>query len=354
MSEAARETAPGKDVESRLIDDISRLNAEAVDTTPGLARRAQHPKHHGCVRARFKVGHVPEDLRHGLFSKPGDYEAWVRFSNGRRLDDRKSDAHGMAIKVLGVSGEWISPEVTGESAQDFVLVDHETFFTGELTDYCDINRLLLGKGLARLALLPRLVLTRIGIFARILGFISHRQESPLESTYFSTTPFRLGDKTVKYGAKPRPSTIDLPPHDAEDRLAFVLKETLARGTSEFDFFADVQTDTAAQPVDDPSVAWSSVPGARRERLGTLEILRQDLDPGAPLGENIVFSPWHSLKAHEPLGAINRARLQSYEATARKRHEVNGVEPLLSPGVPDSYSASQPTAPSRRRPSGAAR
>jgi hypothetical protein len=36
-----------------------------------------------------------------------------------------------------------------------------------------------------------------------------------------------------------------------------------------------------------------------------------------------FSPWHSLAAHRPLGAVMRVRRTVYEAAAAMRAERNG-------------------------------
>jgi len=47
-------------------------------------------------------------------------------------------------------------------------------------------------------------------------------------------------------------------------------------------------------------------------------------PRSSLAENLSYSPWHALKEHEPVGAINRARLPVYEQMARLRHEMNGI------------------------------
>jgi hypothetical protein len=41
-----------------------------------------------------------------------------------------------------------------------------------------------------------------------------------------------------------------------------------------------------------------------------------------IGERLSFSPWHGLKAHEPLGAINRARRQVYRTIAAVRNTAN--------------------------------
>ena len=35
-------------------------------------------------------------------------------------------------------------------------------------------------------------------------------------------------------------------------------------------------------------------------------------------ERLVFTPWHSLAAHQPIGSINRLRKAVYEASAQHR------------------------------------
>src|SRR5579862_8452190 len=91
--------------ERQATEELVRINIGAADSTPCYAKRGQHPKHHGCVAATFTVlDGVPSDLRQGLFAKPQSFDALIRFSNGRQQYDRRADAHGMAIKLLHVSG----------------------------------------------------------------------------------------------------------------------------------------------------------------------------------------------------------------------------------------------------------
>ncbi|WP_299656383.1 hypothetical protein [uncultured Jannaschia sp.] len=314
--------------ERALIERIATENAHSK-VRAGLARRAQHPKHHGCVRARFIVDEsVPDDLRAGLFAQAGAFDALIRFSNGRRLDDRSPDAHGMAIKILGVNG-------APESVQDIVLVDHETYFSGDLVDYERINRLVVGTGAGRFLVALWLVVVRWSTLARMLAFAGGRVRSPLSTTYFSTTPYRLGEKVVKYLALPLQTA---PEGDltGENGLSAALARQLSYIPASFDLCVDVQTDPDRQPIEDPTVRWSAMPSARRVRVAKVEIPAQAVNPAAPLAENIAFSPWHTLTAHEPLGAINRARRTVYEAAAASRHAVNGVSPPAAASVPSSY------------------
>lgn len=100
------------------LDQIRALNL-ASQPAGHPAKRGQHRKHHGCARAIFRVApDIPAALRHGIFAHPRDFEAYVRFSNGRVIDDRRADAHGMAIKLLGVEGEKLLDGRLHECAQD--------------------------------------------------------------------------------------------------------------------------------------------------------------------------------------------------------------------------------------------
>lgn len=334
------------------IEEIVRINTASVSNELGQARRAQHPKQHGIAAARLTVEAVPEDLRHGLFARQATYDCFVRFSNGRRVDDRRDDAHGMAIKVLRADG--------AEAVQDFVLVDSESFFTGDLGQYLAVNKAFAGSSLLRrLGALLRLLTDR-ALLGRARRFASKQIRSPLETPYFSTTPYRLGpDRVVKWAALPEPSEMTaeeaklrIANEEAQaamtrDGLSEALRSGLGAGPVNFGLFADVQTDAGRQPIEDPAVVWSAMRGARRERLATLRLIETDslrLHPGAPLAENLAFSPWHALEAHEPLGAINHARRETYAAGVKKRHEVNKLSLVGDPGAPVNYASHQIAAP----------
>jgi hypothetical protein len=319
----------------RALGEILRDNAAAAPSLPGRARRAQHAKHHGCVAATFSVrDDIPQDLRRGLFAQVASYPAVVRFSNGRQPDDRRGDAHGMAIKLLGVPGRKLLEGEETQTAQDFVLVDSEVFFNGRLDIYEAINRGLLqpGRGVfAKLRFGLWLVL-RLPLLFRILRFASRRPTSPLTQSYFSTTPYALGDKAVKWVAQPA-STRHARSLVTPNGLAEALRRDLSKEAFIFDFGVDVQTDPRTQPIEDPTVPWTAAPKQRRVWLARVEIASQPVDPQARLAEDIAFSPWHGLIEHEPLGLINQVRKPVYRKLAIRRHELNGVQPIDTSELP---------------------
>jgi hypothetical protein len=115
-----------------------------------------------------------------------------------------------------------------------------------------------------------------------------------------------------------------------------MASTLQQQEASFDICVQRRT-SEAMPVDDPTVPWSQSQSPY-QKIATLRIFQQPVarvdaklaDPSAAraaaamaaLGERLSFSPWHGVKAHEPLGAINRARRQVYHTIAAVRNSAN--------------------------------
>ena len=68
----------------------------------------------------------------------------------------------------------------------------------------------------------------------------------------------------------------------------------------------------------------------RQKLPIGFLLNVAVDEQMQFGENLSFTPWHSVADLRPLGGINRTRRKVYAAISARRHELNGVpeaEPL---------------------------
>ena len=314
-------------------DGIAKIVAIHLSVTDPnekpLVPRGQHMKGHGCVRAKFEIApDLPAALRHGVFAQPRVFDAYVRFSNGKGWDDRQGDAHGMAIKLLGVPGEKLLADEKDATTQDFILFDNPVFFIRDVADYVPFmgdfrnlkaSGITFGKIVAGLKLFfSPYYMWRL---LRITG--SKKPDSPLRITYWSTTPYRLGDAAVKYRATP--DLAGAPPVyqvDSPDKLRLAAVAHLKDHEARFDFFVQVQTDPATMPVEDPTVEWNGP----YQKVATLRIPPQQFDTTErkSFGENLSFTPWHSLPDHRPLGGINRARRDIYLAISKQRHELNGV------------------------------
>lgn len=328
-------------------------------------RRGVHPKDHGCVMARFTVNpDLPDHLREGVFATPGrEYQAWVRFSNASVAilpDSSVTDGHpshtsrGMAIKLLGVEGEPLLPAF-GPMTQDFLMVNHPVFAFANVEDYLALSRVLLeDKDVPNRFFVERIKrnpdhtadmndpATRRAV--RTFGIVSRIQSpaltasppayqrppaSPADNQYFSGAPFLFGDgKVMKFSARPLAPHTDTPDLSSPDYLRKALYRRLnGAGAKEivFEFLlqirrADELADKVASEIEDACVEWDAV-AFPFVPVAKIVIAPQDFErpEQRALCEDLIFTPWHGLQAHRPLGGINRLRLGVYEASSRMRH-----------------------------------
>ena len=282
----------------------------------GVARRDAHAKGHGCVHAAFEVlGGLPDELRVGIFAQPLTYEAIIRFSNGAGVmaADKQGDSRGMAIKLLGVAD---SPSGT----QDFVLVDHAVFVVRNVADYRELQ----GASPQWRFFLPSWNPLRFRLHELLLIFAIQRQvvKNPLSQRYWSMTPFAFGSVACKFSSKPSGPLSEFQDTDGPDFLHRNLERHLAAGATSFDFMVQLRTRPDRMPIEDPTIDW-------REDLAPFRTVARITIPAQPLAEagfceNLSFTPWHGLQAHQPIGGLNRARRAVYDAISRLRHSLNAT------------------------------
>lgn len=217
--------------------------------------RDQHPKSHGCVRAEFVVGpDVPGDLRHGIFAEPRTYAAWIRFSSSssQPRPDSKRDAHGMAIKVIGVEGEKVLPFERDETTQDFVVANSRVFFCRNASDYVVLaSRMSEGKFL-RFFFGADPQKWRVREFVNMMIATQKKVLNPLQIRYWSQTPSALGPQAVKYSAKPHGGRAETKAVNAgSNHLEEAIARQLESGEASFDFMVQLQTDPRKMPIEDP-------------------------------------------------------------------------------------------------------
>ena len=292
-------------------------------------RRGQHPKQHGCVVAKFVVHDgLPKALRHGVFREPKTYTAVIRFSNGATFDDRTPDAHGMAIKLVGVAGKQALDTGQDGKTQDFVLMDHPVFFAKNIENLVGLT-VALGAAKAAGNNKPLEVFAAAGHADEVRLVTKDTKKlppNPLQIQYWSTVPSRLGPGAVKYTAKPRePAAKGQGPGTSENylRAAMAARLSGSKGPVIFDFCVQRQADPARQPIEDATVAWTTP----EEPVASILIEPQEFDTPEQLEfcENLIYTPWHALNAHRPLGSINRARKPIYPVSAGLRHEIRKKE-----------------------------
>ncbi|MCB1310593.1 MAG: hypothetical protein KDK29_01315 [Sedimentitalea sp.] len=330
-------------------------------------RRGVHPKDHGCVTATFTVADpLPETLRVGVFTTPGQvFDAFIRFSNAD-VDPEKADsaveddgvAHGsrgMAVKVLGVTGEpLVTSNLTtkyGPLNQDFLMVNQPVFAFANVEDYEALSQILLDHAddpsgfFARLGDPDPAISGR----ARVTGAIVKRiaaaafqpaPASPLDNSYFGAAPFLFGEgRAMRFRARPVAPDADAAADFADPGyLRAGLRRRLSAAAGQdivFEFQVQVR-DAASLSTALPDLienACNDWPDIPFETVARIAIPPQDADPDTPerraLCENLIFSPWNGLAAHRPLGGINRLRRLVYEISARIR-KPSGTCPFSAP------------------------
>jgi len=90
----------------------------------------------------------------------------------------------------------------------------------------------------------------------------------------------------------------------------------------FDLLIQDQLNACQNPIENVEKPWEGM----WMPVGRLEIPKQNFlsKKQLDLCENLSYNPWHSLKVHRPLGAINKLRKVAYLAAADERRKLNGV------------------------------
>jgi hypothetical protein len=304
--------------------------------------------------------------------------------------DLEAETRGMGVKLLRVTGDPLDDaEVDAQRlhTQDFLLATHDAFFLPDSRDYADFTKATADPPKVLWFYLRRLPRLWRGWIALIRG-AAVLTRSPLAIPYYSQTPYWLGrENIVKLQARPvmtpelkrslpprfsfaikvraastiltlfelrwlRPmlQAVGVPGSKEEaedfcdrhlaprDLLRRAMMSHLANHDAMFDVLVQPYVNDNATPVDDATRRWSFV--SRFEHVATIRIPRQVFwpEPGMPadlakatktmvdLGENMSFNPWHGLRAHEPLGAINEARRVVYRRMSGFRRNLNQVTP----------------------------
>ena len=313
--------------EQAEIEQAADLAVNIVDQLKTTyAARGVHAKGHACVKAYVDVNQdINAQLQHGVFADPGQqYKAWIRFSNSgsnmAKADDRARDARGMAIKLLNVG-----TNLNGGNTQEFIAHNSPAFFVTSVKDY---NQFVKEKGS------PKYFIQGYNPFKwrlrelwQLVTAYAPPPPSPLWTTYFSNTAYKLGPHNVKFKMQSCQSEIpEQQPAEGPDFLRHRLANELSQGAACMQLSVQLQDISKQMPIEDATVLWKEgdspfVP------VATISILKQSFDTPEKQAfcENLSFSPWNALAEHRPIGALNRARRIVYKASANYRHQLNGTE-----------------------------
>ncbi|KRI80152.1 MULTISPECIES: catalase family protein [Acinetobacter] len=319
--------------EELLAQNIAQVIEKSIreQYTAGNALRDAHPKAHGCVRADFHVSkNIPAQFAKGMFIPDRSYQAWIRFSNASNdasNADIKKDARGIAIKILGVSGQKILESEKQATTQDFIMINHPVFFANDAKRYLSFMNDVNSHNMARKLHIPFALGFKGTMNA--LGARNSQIANPLYARYWSMVPYQLGlcndRQAVKYSVRAcsmQPN--NLPKNPSHDFLREALKKTLQSTDACMEFLIQPRTSNQML-VEDSMTEWDEK-AAPFYQVATIHIPKQNFDTPEQnkFCENLSFTPWHALSEHRPLGAVNRMRKVIYENISRVRHDMNSA------------------------------
>lgn len=329
------------------------------DYQPGAAKRDAHPKHHGCVRADFKVDQdffttdpvtgksktklTDEQKSHlskGVLRPREDaYKAWIRFSNSDAKPDRedsKGDGRGMAIKLMEVEGDYLLDDPTQQGTQDFIMISHPVFIIDSLRDYLDLQDVVTTSNRIKKFFSPVLAPLALGLKGTLNAIATTRLkiESPLKTRYWSMVPYRLGDQSeataIKFSVQPCggrvPQTV--PKNADKNYLRDNLRAELTNKTACMEFL--VQPKAAGMNIEDSRKEWreEDAPFIKVATINIRSLGPNDAEADYALRskdefcQNAAFNPWHGIEDHRPLGAVNRSRKHIYKTISDIRRTMN--------------------------------
>ena len=339
------------------LQEAFRSILEKTSSDYGFAVRAVHANAHGLVRGTLEIEpDLPPHLAQGMFTTAGVHDAIVRFSTnpGDLLDDVISVPRGLAFKILEVQGERL-PEAAEASTQDFLMANGKVFGAPDPKAFLMMLRLL-ARTTDRGEELKKLLSMLLGATQSVLHTLGHESQMlarlggapnlhPLGETYYSQTPYLFGRNVAKFSLEPvsaglrEVTGMKVNAHGRPDALREDIAETLIEQGGVWHLRAQLCTDLATMPIEDPTILWNEY-DAPFEKVATLSVPPQlSWDNGASnaLDERLAFNPWNGLAAHRPLGAINRVRHAAYAMSSSFRAQFNGC-PIHEPSKADLVSA----------------
>lgn len=315
------------------------LNTTANDY--GHAVRSVHAKAHGILQGKLQVKDgLPPELAQGLFAKPGTYTVFMRLSTnaGDILPDAIALPRGLAMKVVGVDGERL-PDAAGRT-QDFVMVNGPVFqaktadkFLGSLKLLAKTTDKMEGTKTVMSSVLQTVnnALEAVGVTSSTIQSLGGAPNiDPLGETYFSVTPFRYGEYVAKFSLKPVSRDLteltgrEIDTSVREDAIRETVQGEMQTIQGEWEFQVQLCRDVKEQPIEDPTVEWDQ-DDAPFVTVATITAAPQDSwsdEQVQKVNEEMRFSVWTGLVAHQPLGNINRARKVPYEHSAKFRAGFN--------------------------------
>ena len=337
--------------ESAIFEELSRTMQHITRTMASHYRHAYRPVHaksHGVLVGTLTVhSSLPEHLKQGLFANPASYPAILRFSTnpGDLLADSVSSPRGLAIKILNVPGEMV-PFHSGNNTQDIVCVNAKAFGTPNAGGFLEQLKLLdktleypegVKQAVSTVARSTNTILRAIGIHSGSLDNIGHPYTHILGETFSTIAPIRYGDYVAKLAVVPSSDNLKeltgkhIDAGHGFNALEELIKEFFKEKTATWEIQSQLALDDGTTPIEDASKPWPE-DNSPYQTVATLTVPPQESYSNSRqifVDEQLSFSPWHALAAHQPLGGIMRSRRVAYEEAQQFRAARN-LRPHIEP------------------------
>ncbi len=350
---------------SRTMQHITRSMAERYRH----AYRPVHAKSHGVlVGTLTSFPGLPEHLAQGLFASTETHPVILRFSTnpGDLLADNVSSPRALALKVLNVDGDKV-PNHTGNTTQDFVCVNSEVFSAPDPAGFLEQIKtfdktLHLPEGVKHVVSVAargaNAALSAVGAKSATLSGIGQPATHILGETFTTVAPLRFGNYIAKLAIAPGSDNLKkligegISLESDYNALELLIKKFFRHEIAVWD--VKVQLALAEDPALDekdklfpiekadtqwPSESEHDKPASPWQTVAQITVQPQDSYSDARqlfVDEQLSFSPWHALAAHQPLGGVMRSRLKAYEEARKYRAQRNAreiVEPTSIDQVP---------------------
>jgi hypothetical protein len=338
--------------ETQLIDEtvasMARVNRLMFEKHRHAIRDA-HAKSHGILRGELHIAPgLPEHLAQGLFKEAKTYPVIIRLSTspGAIEPDSKPAVKGFGLKIIGVEGKKFLPDQAYAATQDFLMVNDTIIPTGTVKAYHDmqlrLEKMLHGPEFVQTvvneaAVLADKALEAVGLKKEVPVVVqAHPNRHILGETYTTLGALRYGDYVGKVAVAPLSANVQaLVGQDVELKEPGAYRDLVVEffrtQGAEYELRVQLCTDLAIMPVEDASINWPQ-DQSPYQVLGKIVIPAQEAFSPARrvFGDDVLsYNPFHCLPAHQPLGSINRVRLQAYESSTAYRHHMN-AQPRTEP------------------------
>lgn len=153
-------------------------------------------------------------------------------------------------------------------------------------------------------------------------------------TMYSQSAYRYGDYVAKYAMFPTGKFQQQLAEQAQisdksdpEQHSIWLRQYFAEHDAEFDFRIQLCHNLSEQSVEDTSAPWDE------EKYPFETVAKVTLPKGQDVFESkrrafwddhMKLNTWYGLEAHRPLGSVNRLRKSIYQASVKKREDINAT------------------------------